>query len=245
MLLGVWLIGGPLETAAEAAEPTLVQARAEFAASDKALNQIYETARQKLSPGRFEELRRDQRVWLKFREELALAPSYSGVPEETEAAKRSPSYFSSLASITKERIEWIKAGWLAKEGDPDDEAFTAVWRDSSGGYLEIVEADGKLHFLINVVRTRSANLGSIAGVAEWNERIGWFSDRGRDPERTDVTNLAFISRDGKALEVLSANAQHYHGKGAYFDGDYIKVGRLDEAAKARVLKAAQTGVVPE
>lgn len=229
-----------------AAQPTLAQARAEYAAADKTLNELYEAAKKKLTPGRFERLRVDQRHWLVFREELALAPSYSGVPEDTEEAKRTPSYFSSLATITKDRIAWINEGWLAESATADqDDALTAVWRDSSGGYMEIVEEDGKLHFLINVIRTRSANLGNIEGIADWNQPIGWFSDKGRDPTRSDVTNLAFIWRDQKGLEVLSANAQSYHGKRAYFDGNYIKVGRLNEAGKARVLKAAASGKTPD
>jgi hypothetical protein len=109
-----------------------------------------------------------------------------------------------------------------------------------------VQEGDKLHFILNVVRGHAMHLGQIAGTAEWNQPIGWFSDRGRrDSEQEEVTNLAFIFRHGKGLEVIGANTRHYSGNRAYFDGDYIRVGKLDDAGKARVREAAAAGKVPE
>ncbi|WP_075088014.1 hypothetical protein [Verrucomicrobium spinosum] len=69
---------------------------------------------------------------------------------------------------------------------------------------------------------------------------GWFSDKGRDPEKKDESNLAFIYKD-LYLEVISANAEHYHGRRAYLDGRYFKVASLDPETQSLVLKAGQSG----
>ena len=108
----------------------------------------------------------------------------------------------------------------------------------------MVEKDGKLHFVIQVVRGPTSHLGALAGVAAWNTRIGWFSDKGRDPSKPEETNLAFVQR-GRELEVIGANTGFYHGMRAYFDGKYIKVKPLDQKTQDKVLKAAKSGEVPE
>lgn len=247
-LLAAGLIGSvlffsePLSCVAEPSKRTVTEERAEFAKADKALNDVYEVAKKKLVPYQFEKLRANQRVWLEFRENLALTPSYAGVPDDEANPKSSRNYFSALVEITKARIEWIKAGWIA-EGPKDD--LTASWRDSHGGCMDVVEDGHKLYFVLDVVRGRSANLGWIAGTAEWYSNIGWFSDRDRHDADAGVAHLAFVARDRSQVEVLSDNAGNYGGKGVYFDGHYIKVGQLDEAAKARVIKVAESGVYPE
>jgi uncharacterized protein YecT (DUF1311 family) len=240
LLLAAVFLGSHDGLRAEAPKQTAAEARAEFAKADKALNDAYAFAKKKLVPRLLNELQRDQREWVHFREELALTPSYSAVSSDTAVAKQSAQYFRALTEITKERIAWIDR-WIAGDEFP---SLTAKWRDSHGGYMELVEEGDKLHFIIQVARGRAPNIGAIAGTAEWNGPIGWFSDKGREKDKTEVTNLAFISRDRK-IEVIGAKTEEYHGHNAFFDGLYIMVGRLEEKDRARVLKAAETGAIPE
>ncbi len=99
-------------------------------------------------------------------------------------------------------------------------------------------------FEIEVVREPTYHLGGVTGVASRNGGIAWWSDKGRDPEKTEETNLAFIERDG-CLEVIGANTSHYHGARAYFDGIYCQTGALDEKEEATLMKAAESGEVEE
>jgi len=107
----------------------------------------------------------------------------------------------------------------------------------------IVEQKGRLLFDFNVVRGKSFDLGVLAGVARWNERVGWFSDKGRDPEKTDETNVAFVRRD-LHLEIIAANAQYYQGKRAYFDGLYFKAAALTAEEQAVTVRAGESGKLP-
>ena len=220
---------------AEEKAPTLAEAKAAFAKADKELNTVWEKAKVELSETRFAQLRGEQRDWVEYRDNLATSPTYSGESGDEAAAKNSPGYFSTAAALTEARTKWLR-GLVSKA---PLESMTGEWTDSYGGNVEIVEKDGKLHFVFNCVRGHSAHLGALAGIASWNETIGWFSDKGREKDKTDETNIAFIL-DG-VLRVHGANTQHYHGARAYFDGEYIKTGNLTDKATALVLKAAKSG----
>jgi len=127
--------------------------------------------------------------------------------------------------------------WSAEEG------LTGVWTDSRGGRIEVVVQEGKLHFIIECVRVPSSRNGGLAGIAVWNQTIGWFSGKGHGKEKANETNLCFILRD-RQLEVAGANTGFYHVMWAYFDGKFVKVGALNAKQQAQVLKAAKTGEVP-
>jgi uncharacterized protein YecT (DUF1311 family) len=217
-------------------KPTLVEAKAAFAKADRELNAVWEQLKKEMSEPRMAELRAKQRDWVEYRDHLASSPGYSGAPDDEAAAKNSPEFFDTAAALTSDRTGWLR-GFLSKALD---ESMTGTWTDSYGGHVDVVEKDGKLHFVFNCVRGHSAHLGALAGIAQWNETIGWFSDKGRDKDKTDETNLAFVM-DGGILEVHGANTQPYHGARAYFDGDYIKTGALPAKAQAAVLKAAESG----
>ena len=94
------------------------------------------------------------------------------------------------------------------------------------------------------MRTRAHNVGFIAGIAQWNRGIGWFSDKGREADKPDETNITFIERD-RYLEVIGSNTSYYHGNRAYFDGSYYKIAPLDVKEQESVVKAGETGDVPE
>lgn len=218
---------------------TLKQAQADFGVADEELNEAWAKAKVKLLAGAFAELKEEQRVWLDHRDRLALSPGYSGAATDAADPKKTVEYLSTAAALTEERVMWLR-GLLREEAD----SLTGRWSDSYGGHMEIVEKDGKLHFTIKVVRGPTAHLGGIAGIAAWNSPIGWFSDKDRGKSKTNETNLAFVMRN-KRLEVTGANTSEYHGARAYFDGHYVRVGDLDDAAQAKVLGAAKSGQIGE
>ena len=220
---------------------SLKQARAEFARADAALNKVWAKAKESLETQEFNALKEDQKGWLEMRDSLATSPSYSGAPADDAEAKQSPEYLSTAASLMQDRVKWLEAYVANEPGD----TMTGEWADSRGGHIEIVETeDGHLHFIIETVRGHTADLGQLAGIATWNSTLGWFTDKGRDKDREDETNLAFIWRD-HVLEIVGANTEYYHGKRAWFDGRYVKVGELDKKTTTRVNKAAKTGEIPE
>jgi uncharacterized protein YecT (DUF1311 family) len=228
-------------SAAEEKTPTLKEAKAEFEKQDRALNAVWDQAKKDLGAADFAMLKEKQRDWVEWRDHLAGSPMFSGAPDGDETQrKQTPEYFSVAAGLTEDRTAWLR-GALSKA--PDD-SMNGKWMDSYGGVIELVEKDGKLHFSINAVRGPSAHVGQLSGIAQWNERIGWFSDKGLDKEKTEETNLAFVL-DGTKLQITGANTKYYHGARAYFDGEYVKTEKLDAKTEAEVLKAAKTGGAAE
>jgi uncharacterized protein YecT (DUF1311 family) len=221
-------------------DPTHAEAKAAYDKADAALNAAWAEVKKALAPEEFAALTADQKAWLELRDHLALAPNYSGAPANKAEARHSPEYFTSAASLMEDRANWLRG--LLSDGYGD--SLTGHWEDSRGGSLDIVERDGKIHFIIETVRGRATDLGALAGIATWNDPLGWFSDKGRDKSKNDETNLAFVWR-GRKLEIIGANTEYYHGKSAWFDGGYVKFMPLGKKESARVLKAAKTGEIPE
>ena len=231
----------------EAAEkpPTLAEAKAAFAKADRELNQAWSAAKAAVSGSTLAELTQSQRDWLEFRNDNAERESEQAGEKDP---KRTATWHSVAAALTESRTAWLLGRALAAK-EPF-ETLTGAWVDSYGGTMRIVHQPGptnewgavgvgRLLFDIEVVRGPTYHLGSVAGVATWNDRIGWWSDKG-DPEKTEESNLAFIDRD-RCLEVIGANTTHYHGARAYFDGIYCKAGPLDEKEQAEVIKGAESG----
>jgi uncharacterized protein YecT (DUF1311 family) len=216
-------------------EPTLVEAKTEFGTADRLLNEAWAEAKKALDPKMFAEIQTTQREWLEFRDERAMMAAENVADKET--AQRSPSYFTTAADLTKDRAGFLRGVITQKET-----GLTGVWDDGFGGTVELVGEDNRILFIFHVVRGHTSDLGMLAGLATWNERLGWFSDKGRYADKTDETNICFIRRGWK-LEVVSANASYYLGKRAFFDGNYYKTSPLDEKEQAIVIKAAESGVV--
>lgn len=217
------------------------QAKAKFEKADKALNEAWAAAKAAMSEPQFNKLKESQRAWVEYRDYLARSPLYSGADSQGELALDSPDYLSAAAELEDMRTKWLRA--LVKERGAD-ETLTGIWTDSYGGTLQVVEQDGQLFFIIECVRGPTSHLGGLSGVAAWNQTIGWYSDKGVDKEKEEVTNLSFTLRDNQ-LEVIGANTGHYHGARAYFDGSYVKTGGLAAKAHAKIVKAAKSGELPE
>lgn len=239
LLLCSFITLGSTSMAQEALTPK--QAKAKFEKADKALNDAWAAAKVALPEADFNKLKDSQRAWVGYRDYLARSPLYTGADAQGELALDSPDYLSAAAELEDMRTEWLKA--LVKE-KAAEETLTGIWTDSYGGTLQIVEQQGQLFFIIECVRGPTSHLGGLSGVAAWNQTIGWFSDKGLDKEKEEITNLSFTMRDNQ-LEVIGANTGHYHGARAYFDGSYVKTGGLNAKTQAKVVKAAKSGELPE
>ncbi|MBL9130203.1 MAG: DUF1311 domain-containing protein [Verrucomicrobiaceae bacterium] len=220
---------------------TAKQAKAFYDKADKALNEAWAAAKAALPETEFNKLKEEQKGWVEYRDYLARSPMYTGAEADGELALDAPEYLEAAAYLAEDRTKWLK-GLIREWGA--EETLTGAWSDSHGGTVQIVEQDGKLYFIVECVRGPTSHLGGLAGIAAWNNTIGWFSDKGRDQAKEEETNLSFILRDRK-LEIIGANTGEYHGMRAYFDGDYVKTGQLSAKAKASVIKAAKTGELPE
>lgn len=216
------------------------EAKALFDKADHALNTAWAAAKEALPETEFNKLKEEQRAWVEYRDYLARSPMFTGADAQGDLALDSPEYLEAAASLEDERTTWLKG--LIHEWK--DETLTGHWTDSYGGSIDVVERDGHLYFVVQCVRGPTSHVGDLAGVAVWNSTIGWFSDKGRDKDKTDETNLSFVLRD-KKLEIVGANTDYYHGARAYFDGSYVKVKSLDAKAQTKIVKAAKSGEVPE
>ena len=178
-----------------------------------------------------------QRAWIESRDRAALESSPN--PKDALAGKQSGAYWQTAARLTEERAQWLR-----RLADNEDDPPTGLWTDGNGGTLEIVERKEKLFFVFSVVRGRGLHIGVVAGAAHWNRPLGWFSDKGREEDKPEETNIAFVEKEAH-LEVIGANTSYYHGAHAYFDGNYYKIGPLDTKDEENVVKAGESGSVPK
>lgn len=225
---------------------TPAKAKASFESADRRLNSVWAKLKLKLSPAEFAELQREQRSWVEYRDYTALSPGFSGAPEDEKEALKSAEYFTAAADLTESRRRWLISLLQGENaaGEEPEHRLNGTWTDSFGGSLEIVAEPGKIYFVLQVVRGPTAHVGALSGVASWNRTIGWFSDKGREADKEDETNLSFVLK-GPRLELTGANTSSYHGVRAYFDGTYVRTGRMDAAGQQKVKQAALAGDLPE
>ena len=230
-----------LAVVARAEDPNagLAEAKAAFAKADRALNEAWTAIKKALPEKIFTELKGQQRGWIESRDRAALESSPN--PKDAAEAKRSASYWRTATSLTETRAQWLR-----RLADNEDDPLTGLWTDGNGGTLEMVERREaqKLFFVFHVVRGRGLHIGVIAGAAHWNSPLGWFSDKGREADKPEETNIAFVEKE-RHLEVSGANTSYYHGAHAYFDGSYYKIAPLADKEQESVVKAGETGEVPE
>lgn len=225
--------------------PTLAEAKAAFAKADRELNQMWSAAKAAVTGSALDDLTQSQRDWLTYRDERAKQASEEAGESDP---KRSATWHAIAADLTESRSRWLRARTRAAKEPPTE--LSGFWIDGYGGVLRIAHLPGKkgesvedgpgqLFFDIEVVRGPTFHTGNVAGIAAWNYRIGWWSDKGA-PDRTQEANLAFIDRDS-CLEVIGAKTDEYHGARASFDGIYCKVQSLDASERAEVIKNAESG----
>ncbi len=225
-------------------ELTLEQAKEKFTEADRKLNAVWGELKKKLPEQEFVALKVEQRAWIEHRHQIAATSDYTGVPPEESAEKRTaPQYFSSAADLSDSRTEWLRA-LIAEPEEDESVGLTGWWTDSYGGYLRIAQEGNQLYFDLDVVRGPTSHSGRLLGIAQWNKPIGWFSDKGRDEDKEDETNISFRLQ-GNKLQVTGANTGHYHGARAYFDGNYVKSGPLHDEAKPELMKNAKKGEIED
>ena len=103
-----------------------------------------------------------------------------------------------------------------------------VWIDGYGGELLIEEkGEGSIKFTIHVVRGPTYHLGALAGTAK--KRMGSLGRFSIKPEGTeDETWLTFSAKGRTGRSAGRETRMYYHGARAYFDGKYIRVGKLTD-----------------
>ncbi len=219
-----------LAVPAWAEDLTLAQAKAKFAAADKALNEAYAKAKASLPDGVFAELQQDQREWITYRDgRSAEAAAYDGGAEEGKE-RENVEYWRSLADLTGERTA-ILGGWM--KWDSFAHEWEGVWTDGHGGTLSILQSGaGEFRFVLDVVRGPTYHLGHIGGLAKWNGNTARFTADEITAE--GETWLTFVKR-GLKLEVIAENASGYHGARAYFDGHYLRIAELTEEDRRNIL----------
>ena len=228
----------PAEEASEPKPPTLPEAKAAYDKADKRLNAVWAKAKTELDAATMATLTTEQRDWLAYRDEQSLTSvDTDGKEVPEEKLKQTAEFLDSAAGMMDRRATWLES--LLKDPGAKD-SLTGVWSDSFGGELDIVQTGAKFYFTVDVVRGPSFHTGNIGGLASWNDPLGWFSDKGKDPEKKEETNLAFIRRNLK-MEIVAANAGDYGGARAYFDGHYVRIAKLSEKQAAKVKKEAVEG----
>lgn len=136
------------------------------------------------------------------------------------------------ASLTENRIEWLKA-WLKAD---ERKGWSGSYSDSRGGTLQIVVEGGKAWLSLSVVRGPTFHQGEIHGEFRLNGRLGWFETQpeGQD-EATWITLVE--SRDQAGWVTLECeNTSYFHGARAYFGGSYMWTGNLSPEEKNEVIK---------
>ena len=219
------------------------KARVSFEKADKALNEVWASLKAKLDPFEFKSLQEQQRNWLAYRDYIATGIGTVGPEPDEEKAKKTPQYLESAAGLMESRVEFLRS--YLKDPGPDD-SLTGVWSDSEGGRIELVQRDGKLYFSLDVVRGPTFHTGGIAGIARWNEPLGFYSDDGKDgdDEKRDEETWIIFRKEGAVLKLDCAKTQHYHGARAYFDGSYRRVAAIDSTRATKVFESAKKRVSP-
>ena len=241
MLLAILLFGDIGTLCAEPCVSTAAQlkaAREKFALTDAALNAAWRPLKTTLSTAQFTAILKQQRQWLRYRDEMATA-SASGQPfAELASMTQCAEFELARAQITGSRTKVLQALVL-----PAASGWSGVYEDSFGGQISIdARADG-LHFLIDVVRSTAYHTGRITGVAQskGNSAIYRTTTENFDTDAEDTLPvLVSMTRASNQLEVVTENAENFGGMRAYFDGSYVRVSALDKTGAAEI-----DGAMPE
>ncbi len=217
-LLFLLLLAGV--TLAQTKPAELKKAKADHAKADAKLNVAYKAAMAAMEDAGKAELKKDQRAWLEYRDDLAKAQVHEAA-DDIEKPESSAAYWDMMAGLSDERTEWL--GSYTKELP---EGLTGEWMDSHGGHVYLQERKDGVAFGIDVVRTRAFNLGGIGGLAKKTATGADYTEKVPADEKREPCKLTFTVDASGNLEVKSENSEPFHGNRAYFDGTYRKVAKL-------------------
>ena len=215
----------------------LATQKLEYRKWDQKLNAVYAELKKELSEHLFKLVQAEQREWVDHKEHLA---SWESKARGREAAT-DPHYWEQAAGLTESRVDYLNA-WrgVGEAGD-----WAGEYADGYGGWLRIVEKDGRVWFALEVVRGPTYHLGHIGGTVATNEGLGRFATQAEGEKApTWLSFLNSIDGDGR-IRIVSANASHFHGARAYFDGTYLRVGLLAPKEQSEVVEIAKRGGLPE
>ena len=200
---------------------TLERARRRYEAADSLLNVTYKGVRAELTPKRQSELRDAQRDWIAVRDARAEWAAHGA-----DDSKVVPDYWEELLSQTVTRLEFLKV----YTGRNIPAGLSGSYDDFFGGSLDLELTKAGLRFSIDVVRGPSSHLGDISGLAlRRNDRLFSYKERipndEQSPDRVPA-ELTFTLIDAHRVRVVGKNTDAHHGARAYFDGLYLKTGKL-------------------
>lgn len=198
----------------------LKKSKADHARADAKLNAAYKAAMATLEDNEKEALKKDQRAWLAYRDDMAKA-QVKQAGDDPEKPEDSSAYWDMMAGMCDERTDWL--GSYTKELP---EGLTGEWGDSHGGHVYLQERKDGVAFGIEVVRTRAFNIGGIAGLAKKSGKGASFVDKATADQPSGPCKLFFTLDDSGNLTVRGENTDSYHGHNAFFDGTYRKVAKL-------------------
>ncbi|WP_411845861.1 lysozyme inhibitor LprI family protein [Roseibacillus persicicus] len=200
-------------------------AKEQFETQDKELNRVYGELKKELEAYQFAIVQKEQRDWVEYRDYISEAQrGYEGTSDEEAQLEMA-------AGLTESRVQWLQAWKTAGE----HEGLEGEYRDSYGGFLQIVKEGEQHYFALHVVRGPSFHLGIIGGKLRVNGSTGWFETR--DEHDGKEAWLTFVPKeDGSGrIRIVSENARHFHGARAYFDGSYLRLGEVSAEDRKRVI----------
>ena len=211
--------------AQEEEQVPLPQAKARFEKADRALREATAVMSKSVVPELAKELARVQRDWLTARLDTA---AYDAGFSKKASATGSAEYYLIAAAMTEKRAEFFQR--IAKQKDT---TMTGVWGNGWGTVLRTVDQDNRLFFQFD-----EPHVARLSGVAAWNDRIGWFSDRDSPHWRHREANICFIWHGWK-LQIVSANTLQYFDRKTPIDNTYYKIGSLTDEESVALVKAAE------
>lgn len=190
-----------------------------FSIADKAINLEYKTTMQSLSQTEKDQLKKEQREWIEYKEYTC---SYQKEVAKLDPKTAQEEYLKCLIALTDSRTEWLKA---YKKSAPELLGKIGLYSDSFGGDLKIISKNKEsFKFDVSVVRGATAHTGQIIGIAKFkNESHALYQEQSECVEMKSPCCQLDFKLGNVGVEITETNCSYLHGARAYFDGLYVKV----------------------
>lgn len=197
----------------------LARAKAAFEKQDAALNTVYKALIATLDKTAAAELRKDEKDWLQYRDDMTDTYGPNG---DADDPKATVDYWKSMADFTSERTEFLRA-WTGRDVPP---GITGEYSDCHGGSLLLEETKAGVKFDITAVRRRSAANGELTGVIHIKDNTARYVEKLDDGEEGPPCELTFTFVGGHIAKITQKGRDPGAGEGVYYDGSYYKIGKL-------------------
>ncbi len=207
-------------------KPTMAEAKAEFAAAQRKLDEAWPRLLAVAREGAEEILLKNQRKWIDYREFRA-----GGYLEENK--KDDPRFWSYAASITTARTALLK-DWAECIQAPYDKDWTGLYCDTLGeDEIQMVHIGNKVWFKISIIQGPTYHIGKIWDTAEVNVNMARYTDNNSDSPAW-LTFIRYVD-EAEHMQVIETNADGHRGVRCRFDGHYIRVRGLSKKEKDAVI----------